>query len=395
MSIVTVTAAVRLTQPIPRRQGFEIGAVQAAVDETLRAHWPAAAGWVRWQVGGQPHRWYGDRALLQRLLAGLITAAARYNNIGGRPEPAIVVRADVYPDQWLGRIRVSVDGGCFFAGHAAASAGELLSDPTERTELRVWHHLAAALLTNPRIERDHSGGGWTIQFDLPLDSPLGVAKQWSRWRLQEQAAHADHQAADGGRSQAAATDWQHPYGWLETLLSGQIGASPRHAGQAVLLTVVAGAAVSADALDAFERRLEHEQSLHDLAYQISKRRWVLVWDNTVSEARERIEQLAASWLQATHPVRFRWSRIAPLPLCPGQTATLLSDRFSREHLGDRESGRLRWGQPDDELLAPSAIPTERLVAEIRHLSARVRAQNEHLGRQARELRLGSGSAAVS
>ncbi len=368
-----------LEPPRPQRQASEIVDLQTGTIESLREHWPAVLGRLRWDGFDAQRRWYGNEGLAQRLLAGLITAAARYN-AAGETGPAILVRAIVHSDQWLLQLGVSVESGCFFGGRTSSATAAMLANLSERTELQVWHHLAGALLTTPRVKQ-RPNGGWAIEFDLPLDSPLGVAKQWAHWRLDQQAVVDE--------------DNCQPYAWLETLLSNRLGSRPQHTDRAVLLTVVAGAAVSAGTLDTFQRRLDHEQTLFDLAYRVSPHRWVLVWDNTIDQARQRIEALAASWLQVNHPVRLHWSRIVQLPLCQRQTAALLSDRISRERLSDREPSRLGQDQvsePLEALLKPSPVPTDRLVAEMRHLAARIRTQNEHLDRNVRELRPAAGQA---
>jgi hypothetical protein len=72
-----------------------------------------------------------------------------------------------------------------------------------------------------------------------------------------------------------------------------------------------------------------------------------------------------------------------------QTAKVLADRLTRESFSDGDSSAWvvqREGGVDDELIPPSSVPGDRLVAEMRSLAARVRKQNAELARQASDLR---------
>jgi hypothetical protein len=153
------------------------------------------------------------------------------------------------------------------------------------------------------------------------------------------------------------------------------------------LTVIAGATVSADAIEAFDHKLEGDLGMYDFAYRISNRRWVVAWDNDVEQARKRIETLGLGNLDSASPIRLHWSPIGTLPIRDNHTTRLLADRMARETLTDSESSYAAMDHPvDAHELRPSAVPGDRLVAELRHLAARVRAQNNHLINQACQLR---------
>ncbi len=171
------------------------------------------------------------------------------------------------------------------------------------------------------------------------------------------------------------------------LMSANVGPGPIHPSQASILTVVAGAAVAPDAIDAFNRKLDSDLGIYDFTYRISSRRWMIVWDVDTAQARTRIETLASANLGSASPIRLQWSSIGVLPIRDSQTARILSDRIARELLSDTETGHVAVDQSADSThLRPSTGPSDRLMAELRHLAARVRAQNDRLIGQARQLR---------
>jgi len=336
------------------RRWFEVSALKSETERLICSSLPHRRDAIRWHGFDVARRVYGDPAIASRFLAGLIGTAMRHAGsslVGGK---AILVRANCPTDRQLLRLSVSVEDGCFFGGTAGDRSASIVNEKDDWVELAIWRSFAGALFTHPEIAL-RPNGGREMAFDLPIDSPASVANQWARWRhchnWQTRPSKADHPAA--------------------------------------ILTVVAGAAVSPQAIEAFHRKLENDLGMYDFAYRVSSRRWLVVWDVDAAKAAARIESLASANLDSACPIRLHWSTIGILTIREGQTGRVLSDRLARELLSDSETGQFAGDQSADvetTVFRPSTVPSDRLMAEMRHLAARVRSQNEHLLGQARQLR---------
>jgi len=385
-----------------RRSWFDLSKVRGDIQRAVAGWAPQQAATLAWHgLERGDYRVFGDQALACRLLIGLYLAAFR-ESAGVK---AILIRCVPQPDSGGVRLSVSVEDGCMLDGFSSAdggagshgtradgsiSRGSAVISDSARADFAVWRHLAAALLTDLDVRR-RASGGWEIGFELPACGPRSVAAQWARWRV-SQAEVSPGGEGQLGRSagRAVFTDAAAEVATeVATEIKRPIGSRPFRGDGAAVLTVVAGAAVSVEAADEFDRKLANDLGVYDLAYRVSRRRWVLVWDLRSDQARTRSEALAVSNLRCGSPIRLHWSPITTLPLHANQTALVLADRLARESLSDGESSA--WaiqqdGGVDDELLRPSSVPADRLVAEMRSLAARVRKQNAELARQASELR---------
>lgn len=371
-----------------------LSSLKIEAERLLRNQLPHRRDAIRWHGFDAVRRVYGDPSIASRLLGGLIGSAMRHAGsplVGGK---AILVRANCLGDRQVLRLSVSVEDGCFFGSPGGTQTGNIVNEKDDWVELAIWRSLAAALLTRPEIQM-RPNGGWEISLDLPIDSPTSVANQWARWRQaqlpQSRPSQSSPSAAMPRVASGQLPQTDRPGDNVNRLLCGSmstnVGPGPIHPSQAAMFTMVAGAAVAPDAIEAFNRKLESDLGMYDLAYRISSRRWLIVWDVDAAQARTRIETLASGNLDSASPIRLQWSSIGVLPIRDGQTARILSDRIARELLSDTETGHTAVDQAADATgLRPSTVPGDRLMAEMRHLAARVRAQNEHLIGQARQLR---------
>lgn len=376
-----------------QRRWFDVSLLKSDAERLIRSLLPHRRDAIRWHGFDLPRRVYGDPSIVSRLLVGLIGSAMRHAGspmVGGK---AIWVRANGLSDRQVLKLSVSVEDGCFFGGDGIQPAN-IVKEKEDWVELAIWRSFAAALFAHPELTM-RPNGGWEIVVDLPIDSPLSVANQWARWR---QAQHPQTRAASGqglgttfgiGNSLAAQSNrtGDNVNRLLRGLMSANVGPGPMLPSHAAVFTVVAGAAVSPDAIEAFHHKLESDLGMYDFVYRVTSRRWMIVWDVDVAQARTRIETLATANLDTASPIRLQWSTIGTLPIREGQTARILSDRITRELLTDSESGHVAIDHAADTAgIQPSPVPSERLMAEMRHLAARVRVQNEHLMGQARQLR---------
>jgi len=366
---------------------FDVATLCGEVERVIQRALPNRQVMIRWHGFTDSVRHaFGDPAMAVRLLAGLIESAIRGGASDGK---AIWVRAAGVPQQSVLRISVTVEDGCFFG--VAARRSDRLTEGQKAywVEFAVWRQLAAALMTQTEL-RMRPNGGWEMAFELPVDGPSAVVSQWVRWRLCQTSKTVPRRkelAAEGTEPSNETTAV-----WLRQHVGATVGPGPLHQDRAAVLTVVAGAAVSVDAIEAFHRKIQEDLGLYDFAYRVSPRRWVLVWDVNGSQARTRIEMLATGNLDSASPIRLHWSVIGNLPIRDGQTARILADRLTRELLTDSDAGSITIDELTETTaaLSPSTVPSERLRAEMRHLAARVRVQNEHLQNQARQLRLPAG-----
>jgi len=366
---------------------FDVATLCGEVERVVQLSLPSRRVMIRWHGFTDSVRYvFGDPVIAVRLLAGMIESAIRGGASDGR---AIWVRAAVAAQPSVLRISVSVEDGCFF-GATATSADRLAEGQKGYwVQWAVWRQLAAALLTQPDL-RKRPNGGWEIAFELPMDGPNGVVAQWVRWRLYQTSKTVPRKRELARDAIGLSSD--SPAGLWRNHVAAPVGPGPLHQDRAVVLTVVAGAAVSPDAIEAFHRKVQEDLGLYDFAYRVSPRRWVLVWDVNGSQARTRIEMLATGNLDSASPIRLHWSAIGNLPIRDGQTARILADRMTRELLTDTDAGSITIDELAEPSLgiSPSTIPSDRLRAEMRHLAARVRVQNEHLQNQARQFRLPAG-----
>jgi hypothetical protein len=381
------------------RQWFELSSLRDSTTELFKRQMPHRRDAIRWHGFDRQHRVYGDVKIASQLLASWLGSAMRNSGsclVGGK---AILVRANGLPDRHCVRLSVSVEDGCIFGSNAESVTNSVARKKDDWLELGFWRLFAASLWAHPEITLRHNGG-WQIGIDLPLESPLSVAAQWARWR---QAQH--------WRTQAYPSSSVDPVGkvtdqsttprmmvaenssgksvnhFKRCTMAGAVGPGPIHLRQATVLTVIAGAAVSPQAIEAFDKKLRSDQGMYDFVYRVSSRRWVVVWDANTAEADIRIDTLGSGNLDSASPIRLQWSSIAVLPIRDGQTARILADRLARELLTDPDSDYTAIDRPVDSVqIRPSAIPTDRLMAEMRHLAQRVRVQNDHLINQASQLR---------
>jgi hypothetical protein len=378
-----------------RRTWFALSQVRGDIQRAVTGWAPQQAATLVWHgLERGDYRVFGDQALVCRLLIGLFLAAFR-ESAGVK---AILIRCVPQPDSGVVRLSVSVEDGCVIGGLTASgvghgvrgdgsmSGGSAVIGKSARADFAVWRHLAAGLSTELDVRR-RASGGWEIGFELPACGPRSVATQWARWRVSRPEFLRAETVLEGDSDGRPALD--DAAAEVATELRRPIGARPFRSDGAAVLTVMAGAAVSIEATDEFDRMLANDLGVYDLAYRVSQRRWVLVWDLRGDQARTRIEALAASNPRCGSPIRLHWSPITTLPLHGSQTAKVLADRLTRESFSDGDSSAWvvqREGGVDDELIPPSSVPGDRLVAEMRSLAARVRKQNAELARQASDLR---------
>ena len=334
-------------------------------------------------------RVFGDADKIARLLSNLISNAARET----AEHQSVLIRAfQIHNGETL-RIMV-VDSGRGLSLDAwdrltrrgiSGSGGEGLGITICR-QIAALHH-------SPLTIMSRLGKGTEISFDLPCGSAAAVASHWTQWRSQQRSRIQPRRVADSGdgtMTTMSGLGFHRSFALPDThlLMLNHDGVPPQNDTVASILSVEVGATVPTKSVQAFNERLQHDQRAFDLIYQVSERRWVVIWDSTLAEATDRAEALSNEESDADGmELRLSWSKPRKLDLATHSAAVMLADTLTRESLSDREPiARLL----DDDMsidgatsFSPSTIPAERLRLEINHLAKRLKRQSEIFTRQAR------------
>jgi nitrogen-specific signal transduction histidine kinase len=335
-------------------------------------------------------RVFGDADKVARLLSNLISNAARET----AELQSVLIRAfPIHSGETL-RIMV-IDSGKGLSLDAwdrltrrgnSASGGEGLGITICR-QIASLHHSPLTILSR-------LGKGTEISFDLPCGSASAVASHWIDWRNQQKARRlprrVDAEDADPSVTTMSGLGFHRSFALPDThlLMLNHDGAPPQNEAMATIQSVDVGATVPSKTVRAFNERLQRDQRVFDLVYQVSERRWVVVWDATIQESLERIEALSVDDPDSdTTDLRLTWSKPRKLDLASHSAAVMLADTLTRESLLDREPiARLL----DDDMgidgatsFNPSPIPAERLRAELNHLAKRLTRQSDLFAKQAR------------
>ena len=135
-----------------------------------------------------------------------------------------------------------------------------------------------------------------------------------------------------------------------------------------LLRLAKSQSVSKDKLDDEQSQLQ----MFDLAYRADARRWAWCLDADQEIARDRIETISAVINSRVPGIRMKWSRPQIIRLDSQRTVWHLTDLLVRQSLSAASAARgfdSDEVRPGTEPIAPSAIASERLDAEVRRLTA--------------------------
>jgi nitrogen-specific signal transduction histidine kinase len=340
---------------------------------------------------------FGDADKLARLLANLITHAARQT----ADYQSILVRATKVHDGETLRFVIidsgqglTVDAWNRISKRGTSHRGADEFGLTICRQLASVHHSPLTILSK-------IGKGTEISFDLPIGSAASVAAHWTMWRSQQHARTSPRRRAETPDSldrvdeDETVTGVNHFRAFTENdtrlLLLNHDGPPPQNSDTAFVLTVEAGATVSTASVKIFNERLQHDQRAFDFVYRVSERRWVAIWDTTLREIPDRIETLAAETPDlGDAKLRLSWSTPRKLNLASHSAAVVLADMLTREMLQQREPLVVvddHMALDGNCMLGPSPVPAERLLAELTHLAARLIRQSELFSRQAKAAKL--------
>lgn len=359
--------------PRTRRHWIVPTAIPGVVDAATRSVATARQIGIRWDgFDGRHGPIFGDEQLIHRLLVNLICNAIAVSeegrNVLVRLRPAVVdgmLRFSVI-DQGPG---VSVDSlsGMTVRGLSGTGSSGL--------GLAISRTLAALHFGRLFVE-SKPGAGMQISFELPAAGPASVADALHGWR--ELSLPAGKRAAvEGGEERRAI-----PYD----------GPPPRIASAAAIVTLRVGGnrvnSRSTRELEAIDDLLQSDQRLHELVYRTDASRWVLLWDNTLDEARRRIASVENQLRKNAAELDLVWSEPAEQPIAGRANRTRIREWLVRDILQASSRpvlGHDRSGRRLDPSVESLEVASRRLDAELLRLGRRLRQQTDQLQRQADRL----------
>ena len=233
----------------------------------------------------------------------------------------------------------------------------------------------AALQFSPLRMRSRVGKGTEVNFETATGGPRSVASAWVRWRTS--FAKPDRPSSS---QQERPIEWTSQSGDRKIRLDppavsvslSHAATRPRCEGSVATGVVSLGGTVSRSAADQFDSVLQSQLQMFDLAYRADARRWVWCLDAEQQAARDRIEAISDVVIERIPGIRMNWSRPQVIRLDAHRSVWQLTDLLVRQSLSASSAARgfdcdeVRLGS---EPIAPSAIASERLDAEVRRLVA--------------------------
>lgn len=388
----------RTGSPRANRSWTGIASIHAAVDEALRSWAGPRNVDVLWDIGDEAGKAvFADPLMLRRLIVNLATNAIRASREGG----IVLIRLQRAESDEMIRWSV-VDQGSGIAErdiHRIADRQVSLGGG-EGIGLSICRQLAAVHFSTLQI-RSRFGYGTEVSFQTPAMGPRSVAGAWSRWRVAargplqkpartSRAGVGKHAAVRDNTVRQIDADTRvrldPPAVTIE--LAHESG-KPRCEDRFAAGIVTLGAAVSRQAADDFDRMLQSQLQMFELAYRTDVRRWVWLFDVDSHGVQNRITSLAEDASQAIDGLRMQWSTPQMIPVDDRRTVSRLSDLMVRESLAASTSSTA-IDQDEVRLGSAPIVHSEsaaiRLDAELRRLSDQMKGQSTRLRQQARNLR---------
>lgn len=379
--------------PRTRRRWIAPTAIPALVDAAIRSVATARQIGIRWDgFDGRHGPIFGDEQLIHRLLVNLLC-----NAIAVSPEGRSV----------LVRLRPSVADGSVLVSVCDQGPGVSVERFTGMAErgvsgtggfglgLAISRTLAALHFSRLFIQ-SKPGEGTQISFELPAAGPASVADALVGWRelsvapppvlapISPAERRVPGQTRAVGESQRDVNEGRRAIPFD--------GPPPRFPASAIILTLrVVGTRVASRTsreLEAIDDLLQSDQRLHELVYRTDASRWVLLWDNTLEEARRRIASVESQMRKNAADLDLVWSESAEQPIAGRANRTRIREWLVRDMLQASSRpviGHDRSGRTQDPSAESIDVASRRLDEELLRLSHRLRHQTNQLQRQADRL----------
>ena len=388
----------RLQSGIPRanRIWVSVDVIRDAVEDTLRPWAVPRNIELLWDgIGDDPASVYADPGMLRRMLVNLIINAMKVTAEGGH----VLVR--LVPGRGGETLRWAViDDGPGISESKLQTIVQRSVSGTGSSGLgfSICQKLAALCFSSLDI-RSRSGKGTEVSFETPASTPSNVAESWTRWRTSfrqptRTPRHRQTREVLGpGNPKTKQIDdlinrsRLNPPSLTTKLQLDSI--QPKVSDRFVAGTVTLGAALPNSTSDGFDALLQSRSQPFDFVYRIDQRSWVWIFDANLRDVPSRIAAITAAAESKFEAIRARWSRPQSVMINGRGTAARVSDLLVRETLHASalekivDHNQVRLGTAP---LEQSDTAMNRLDQELKRLSARMRAQTEHLKKQAINLR---------
>ena len=380
----------RLRTGTPRvnRRWVPVSQIRQAIDETLRPWAMPRQIEVLWDGADDlTAKVFADAMMLRRLVVNLVTNSIRETAEGGN----VLIRLQMPRDGEAIRWSVVDQGrGISESNMQRIADRQVTFGGGEGLGLSICRQLAALHFSTLRI-RSRLGSGTEVSFETAAAGPRSVAELWSNWRVAQRGPLQKPQHSRDAESPSSARTSRRmrldPPA-VEIEVSHEASA-PRCEDRLSAGIVSVGAAVSREAVDAFDQLLQSQLQMFDFVYRVDTRRWVWAFDVDAHGVQDRIDSIVDAAEAKIPSLRMSWSDPSTIPVDGRRTNSRLTDLLVRETLSAsasthvRDNNEVRLGTPP---IAHSDIAAERLDAEIRRLTSKLQSQTEKLRQQARNLR---------
>jgi len=364
------------------RTGVSVVEIRNAVDQILVNDGIPHSIDVLWDGAEDPNVVvFADPALVRKMIVHLVTESVQVTPQGG----CVLIRVQAQPSSDVVRWSV-IDQG---PGIRQAEVERLMNqvhDPSTPFGLAACQQIAAVHFSSLDLY-SRIGSGTEISFNTPRLAPRSLVAVWSKWRSsidQEREPRTVDLSSGTGTNQQLRIDSAPARMSLSQPL-----ANPNASDQFTAGTVTLGAAVSKASADAFDRFLQRQLQMYDLAYRVGVRHWVWAFDNSPNEVHQRIEAMTSRSAAIISGLRMNWSDPMVIPVDAHKTNVRLSELLIRESLAESTAlgivnkDEVRMGTAPLEL---SQLTSDRMNEELQRLSGQLKRQTQRLQRQARHLR---------
>lgn len=342
---------------------------------------------------------YADPAKTSRLLLNLIGNAAQVLPGGEQ----VLVRLEAVAASGMLRVTVADHGpGMDLSAIDAFSQRGVSGTGGSGLGLAISRQMAALHFSTLEITSCR-GVGTQVAFELPAAGPASVADAWVRWRSQfvqppkvtpRRSAAAAAEAMPNVRLDPPSSppaEPPHSHGRTAAMVALlPDGTPPRNRHCAVAVGIRLGETVASRIAEQVEQRLQDSTQLYELAFRTDQRRWVLLLDADLRQARQRIDDLKKQWSASLPTARLSWTELLELPIGSRSCRASVRDLLVRGSLvapASIPAADYQMVRGGGALPAVSQIATRRLDDELRRLALHVGQQGRRLQHQAAKSRL--------
>lgn len=364
------------------RAGVSVVAIRDAVDQVLVNDGIPHTIDVLWD-GAEDNNLtvFADPDLLRKMIVHLVTSSVQVTPAGG----CVLIRLQAQPHSDVVRWSV-IDQGPGIRQTEVEQWMNQGHDPSAPFGLAACQQIAAIHFSSLDVY-SRIGSGTEISFNTPRLAPRSLVAVWSKWRssiAQGVEPNSVELKPVSGAEQQLRIDSAPARMSLAQPLS-----SPNESEQFTAGTVRLGAAVSKASADAFDRFLQRQLQMYDLAYRVGARHWVWAFDSSPKNVQQRIDSLISRSTTVISGLRMNWSDPMVIPVDAHKTNVRLSELLIRESLAESTAmgvvnkDEVRMGTAPLEL---SQWTSDRMNEELKRLSGQLKQQTQRLQRQARHLR---------